>query len=518
MIKRIGALNMFKIDWFLPTLFSVCLDTKLKKIIENIISLAQKVPEILNRIEADQESLGKKKKILRMKDAQHYNGSTNDFSELDIQKHDLDEKEIDLESGRPRMAPIIAFIFFILRGYFNSVCSKAASEQIHDSITIKILLENWNTKMPGEITILENLNAISNETRDFILAAQIQDIRDKGLDDFKKCQIDSTSVEANTKWPTDADILLALVNRACNYSQKLLVLGLVNFKLSSSEEWLKTLKNTLFRINTIAGKPNSKKKLKEEYRFFLKTAQKLHDHLVNETVLLEEKVKSIIVAPSVRETIEGIWDKITGDLLDAADVLYYTENRIMNGVVLKASRKILSISDNTAAFIIKGNRESIVGYKAQLARSGYGFITSLLLPIGNNSDSKIFLELHDDSIRKTNEMLDELSADGCYASKAAYDVLEKKVKVLSIGGSTGKKLVGEALWDSEEYTMARANRSAVESIIFTLKYVFSFGRLRRRGLENANAELLEKVIAYNFYHMVDLEKQKLKKEKALMAA
>ncbi len=30
-----------------------------------------------------------------------------------------------------------------------------------------------------------------------------------------------------------------------------------------------------------------------------------------------------------------------------------------------------------------------------------------------------------------------------------------------------------------------------------LKYVFEFGRMRRRGLENVRAEMTEKVIAYN---------------------
>ena len=33
--------------------------------------------------------------------------------------------------------------------------------------------------------------------------------------------------------------------------------------------------------------------------------------------------------------------------------------------------------------------------------------------------------------------------------------------------------------------------------MFTLKYVFEFGRLRRRGLENAKAEMTEEIIAYN---------------------
>ena len=53
-------------------------------------------------------------------------------------------------------------------------------------------------------------------------------------------------------------------------------------------------------------------------------------------------------------------------------------------------------------------------------------------------------------------------------------------------------------WESEAYTVARDDRSAVESLMFTLKYGFDFGRVARRGLEPVRAELLEKVLAYNF--------------------
>jgi hypothetical protein len=47
--------------------------------------------------------------------------------------------------------------------------------------------------------------------------------------------------------------------------------------------------------------------------------------------------------------------------------------------------------------------------------------------------------------------------------------------------------------------------------MFTLKFRHSFGKLRRRGLEAVHAEQMEKVIAYNFIHMIRKEKASLKK-------
>jgi hypothetical protein len=47
-------------------------------------------------------------------------------------------------------------------------------------------------------------------------------------------------------------------------------------------------------------------------------------------------------------------------------------------------------------------------------------------------------------------------------------------------------------WESEVHKEARNNRSAVESLMFTLKYSHGFGRLERRGIEAVREELWKK--------------------------
>lgn len=70
------------------------------------------------------------------------------------------------------------------------------------------------------------------------------------------------------------------------------------------------------------------------------------------------------------------------------------------------------------------------------------------------------------------------------------------VKVVSISGSKGKRIISPEDWGNDEYVKARNDRSAVESLMFTIKQGFDFGRVMRRGIENVRAELLEKKIAY----------------------
>ncbi len=50
-------------------------------------------------------------------------------------------------------------------------------------------------------------------------------------------------------------------------------------------------------------------------------------------------------------------------------------------------------------------------------------------------------------------------------------------------------------------------RSAMESLMFTLKYVSEFGQPRRRRLETVRNEMIEKITAYNFVKRMKRERQ-----------
>jgi hypothetical protein len=54
------------------------------------------------------------------------------------------------------------------------------------------------------------------------------------------------------------------------------------------------------------------------------------------------------------------------------------------------------------------------------------------------------------------------------------------IKVVSISGAKGKKLIEAPQWKSQPYRQARAERSAIESLVFTLKEGFEFGEMVRR--------------------------------------
>ena len=89
-----------------------------------------------------------------------------------------------------------------------------------------------------------------------------------------------------------------------------------------------------------------------------------------------------------------------------------------------------------------------------------------------------------------------------FRQEGLEEVLHLGIKVVSISGAKGKKLIEAQQWKSRPYRQARAERSAIESLLFTLKEGFEFGEMARRTHENALAEMLEKVLAYNISQII----------------
>jgi len=282
---------------------------------------------------------------------------------------------------------------------------------LEESITLKLWLEHLGLELPPASTLSDNLNAVSNDTRRLIHDVQLRYILQGGLDDFQKCFIDSTAVEANTERPTDSTILVRLIARV----------------------------------------------------------------------------------------------RATGGNLHRLDVC---ERRVMEQEKVPVADKIISLSDSDASFIVKGGWNTEVGYRPQLARSGGGFVTALVLPRGNAADSPHLVPMAQEQITNTGVIPSMVSADHGYSTQQGLEeLLGLGVKVVSISGAKGKKIIEAQKWKSQPYRQARAERSAMESLLFTLKESFEFGEMMRRTHKNVLAEMLEKVLAYNISQIIRVQKK-----------
>jgi len=193
--------------------FLTPVDSQLNDFLNEIHQIAIFEPSIMERIDEDLDLHAKKKKLQRLADEQFLAGQTPDLPKLQLQLRELKLDNVELEIGRPRTEAYIVYLFLMLRGFHGGCKDQHARLLLEESITLTLWLEHLGLELPPASTLSENLNAVSNQTRGLIHQVQLRWILEQGLDDFQKCFIDSTAVEANTERPTDSTILVRLIAR-----------------------------------------------------------------------------------------------------------------------------------------------------------------------------------------------------------------------------------------------------------------------------------------------------------------
>jgi len=191
------------------------IDSQLNDFLNEIHQIARFEPSIVERIDEDLDLHAKRKKLVRLADAQFLAGQTPDLPKLPLRLQELKIDDLQLEEGRPRTEAYIVYVFLMLRGWGGGCKDQQARLLLEESMTLKLWLEHLGSQLPPASTLSDNLNAVSNQTRSLIHQAQLRYIFQGGLDDFQKCFIDSTAVEANTERPTDSTILVKLIARVC---------------------------------------------------------------------------------------------------------------------------------------------------------------------------------------------------------------------------------------------------------------------------------------------------------------
>lgn len=475
-------------------------DTKFHQSLKEAAILYTKNPSIEQQIIADQDRLAKQKKAMRVKDNIWKERSNAALPGMECSnKFDIDAENLVLADGHSRMSPFVVFIYMCIRGQLGCIKSQEAQQFQDESTTLMLFLEQYCDKKPGASTVLDNLNALSTTTMETIFKAQVLYIIGEKLDNFNELTIDSTAIKGNTTWPVESRFLMRLVKRIYHIGSKLDRFGIASIQERNFPKLITDMTKIDTQIAFECGKTDSATKRKAHYKKQLNKAQSAKGKFDKEMVTLLERVEQADMLPSCYAQLLHLIDIMKKDIINLQKMIDYCRLRVMNGKTTPSTEKFLSMSDDSAACIVKGGREIIFGYKSQLSRSKNGFVSCIITPEGNASDSGQLNTVIETHIMNTEIIPIKISTDDGYANtKIRQEWLDKDVKIFSISGSKGKKLTPEDEYNSEAYHKARNDRSAVESLMFCLKQGFHFSRVMRRGIENVRKELMEKVLAYNF--------------------
>ena len=99
----------------------------------------------MERIDEDLDLHAKKKKLLRLADAEFLAGQTLDLPKLQLQLRELEIDKIELETGRSRTDAYIVYLFLTLRGFNGGCKDQPARLLLEESITLRLWLEHLGT-------------------------------------------------------------------------------------------------------------------------------------------------------------------------------------------------------------------------------------------------------------------------------------------------------------------------------------------------------------------------------------
>ena len=155
--------------------FLTPLNSQLNDFLNEIHQIARLEPSIVERIDQDLDLHAKKKKLLRLIDAQFLAGQTPDLPKLQLQLRELKLDEIELED-RPAPYRSLYRLSFPDAARVRSAAAKIStlgccwrSPSRSNSGSNHLGLE-----LPAASTLSENLNAVSNQTRGLIHQVQLR--------------------------------------------------------------------------------------------------------------------------------------------------------------------------------------------------------------------------------------------------------------------------------------------------------------------------------------------------------
>jgi hypothetical protein len=137
--------------------FLTPIDSQLNDFLNEIHQIALFEPSIVECIDEDLDLHAKKKKLLRLADAQFLASQTLDLPKLELQLRELQIDKIQLEIGRPRTDAYIVYLFLMLRGFNGGCKDQHARLLLEESITVKLWLEHLGLELPPASTLASNV-------------------------------------------------------------------------------------------------------------------------------------------------------------------------------------------------------------------------------------------------------------------------------------------------------------------------------------------------------------------------
>ena len=335
---------------------------------------------------------------------------------------------------------------------------------------------------PRKSVLQKTISAVRPETWEQINQALLSGARQAKLEDGAVVRLDSTVTSALMHEPSDSSLLWDAVRIMVRLLKR--AEELVGGAGSSWHDHCRAAKKRARKIQFNRGRPDRV----QLYRELIAITRATLDYLKQATDQLALASNPCVELWQLqvrhyRPLIEGI--------------IKQSERRVLDGELVPAGEKLVSLFEPHADIIVKGSRGTEYGHKLNLTTGRSGMILDLVIEAGNPADSDRLLPMLERHIAFYGRTPRQAAADGGFATRhnlatakawGVSDMAFHKKAGLSINDMVSSKWI---------YRKLRNFRAGIEAGISCLKRAYGLARCTWRGLDHFKAYVWSSVVAYN---------------------
>jgi IS5 family transposase len=378
-------------------------------------------------------------------------------------------------------------------------------ERINDGFTLRSFTEFDSHPVPKHDAFNRAFNRITPETLRDINQLVIQAAVQLGLEDGKALRVDTTVVESNIHYPTDATLLWDAVRTITRLIEDLheklpdRVQGFTN-RTRSARRRMQAIQRMSAAERTRQQEP--------KYRELIR----ITEQVVNNARQVVEKAKPAAASAGAdliaSLVIDSLRNQITGYCKLADRVIDQSRRRVLQGETVPTEEKIYSIFEPDTDLIKRGKAQKPVefGHKVFLAESAQGLITDYQVLNGNPSDTD-HVQSSLDRHKQTFGIPPELYAtDRGFFSAENVQYSEKAgVTLVSIPQRGGHKTAEQNVLErSKAFKQAQRFRAGIEGRISVLFRGRGMKRCPFKGRQHFELLVSAAVLANNLMRIADL--------------
>ncbi|MCK5082086.1 MAG: ISNCY family transposase [Candidatus Omnitrophica bacterium] len=369
-------------------------------------------------------------------------------------------------------------------------------EEIKDNIKWRRFCQiPIDKKVPHSTTLIKLTRKYGPEMIEAVNSQLLNQLKAKKILKGKKLRMDSTVVESNIHFPTDAGLLSDSVKKITKIVKEIKKQGVAT--KTKFRDRTRTVKKTILKLcKNLRKKATSKKEsIKEQTKKLL---------MITKDILKQAKD---IAKDAAKATKEDLFDGIKA-LFDDLNKFTDIANRIQGQTEKVLANKgntiesrVVSIFDTTARPIKKGKLgiKCEFGNKVVVQDTAQGIITGYQVLEENPSDTSLVDEAIEQHVAVFNKPPDEVATDRGFSSAENEAKLKETIRRVSM--PKRGKLDAERKQYQKQHWFRRLQRfrAGGEAKISLLKRKFGLRRSRLRGLQGIKIHVGWGILTHNLW-------------------